>query len=56
MTMREVEHEITVRAPAREVYRLIAEVENWPLIFPPSVYVEQEPLGEGESGIRLLHD
>jgi aromatase len=37
---REVEHGITVQAPAREVYRLLAEVENWPRLFPPSVYVD----------------
>ncbi|MET9592100.1 aromatase/cyclase [Streptomyces sp. NPDC006516] len=40
MTVREVEHGITVQAPAAEVYRLLAEVENWPRLFPPSVYVE----------------
>ncbi|MEU1259427.1 aromatase/cyclase [Streptomyces chartreusis] len=40
MTVREVEHAITVQAPATEVYRLLAEVENWPRLFPPSVYVE----------------
>jgi aromatase len=40
MTVREVEHAITVHAPAAEVYRLLAEVENWPRLFPPSVYVE----------------
>ncbi len=27
-------------APAAAVYRLIAEVENWPRIFPPTVYVD----------------
>ncbi|WP_406399482.1 aromatase/cyclase [Streptomyces uncialis] len=37
---REVEHEILVSAPAPEVYRLLAEVENWPRLFPPSVYVD----------------
>ncbi|MDT9687561.1 aromatase/cyclase [Streptomyces sp. P9(2023)] len=37
---REVEHEITVSAPAKDVYRLLAEVENWPRLFPPSVYVD----------------
>ncbi|MGK9462278.1 aromatase/cyclase [Streptomyces sp. G6] len=37
---REVEHEITVRAAAQDVYRLLAEVENWPRLFPPSVFVE----------------
>ncbi|MFJ9746597.1 aromatase/cyclase [Streptomyces chartreusis] len=40
MTVRQVEHAITVEAPATEVYRLLAEVENWPRLFPPSVYVE----------------
>ncbi|MBC6456927.1 aromatase/cyclase [Actinomadura sp. HBU206391] len=36
---REMEHEVTVSAPAAAVYRLIAEVENWPRIFPPTVHV-----------------
>jgi aromatase len=40
MTTREVEHEITVSAPAEAVYRLIAEVHNWPRIFPPTIYVD----------------
>ncbi|MFE2099107.1 MULTISPECIES: aromatase/cyclase [unclassified Streptomyces] len=53
MTVREVEHEITVRAPAAEVYRLIAEVENWPRIFPPSVYVDHVERGETEERIRI---
>ncbi|MFD5268540.1 aromatase/cyclase [Streptomyces sp. NPDC058335] len=38
--LREVEHEITVSAPAAAVYRLIAEVENWPRVFPPTIYVD----------------
>lgn len=37
---RQVEHEIKVQAPAEVVYELIAEVANWPQIFPPSVHVE----------------
>ncbi|MGH3930571.1 MAG: aromatase/cyclase [Pseudonocardiaceae bacterium] len=37
---RKVEHEIKVQAPARVVYQFIAEVANWPQIFPPSVHVE----------------
>ncbi|WP_406397664.1 aromatase/cyclase [Streptomyces sp. NBC_00879] len=41
MTTREVEHEITVGAPAAEVYRLLAEVTNWPRIFPPTIHVDQ---------------
>ncbi|MFI7015945.1 aromatase/cyclase [Streptomyces sp. NPDC050164] len=45
----EVEHEITVDASAKDVYRLLEEVENWPQIFPPSVHVERvEREGEHE--------
>lgn len=37
---RHVEHEIVIAAPARAVYRLIGEVENWPRIFPPTIHVD----------------
>ncbi len=50
---REVEHDITVDAPAAELYRLIAEVENWPRIFPPSVYVDHLERGAREERIRI---
>ncbi|MFI6944578.1 aromatase/cyclase [Streptomyces sp. NPDC050422] len=53
MTVREVEHEITVHAPAADVYRLIADVTNWPRIFPPSVYVDQVEQGGHEERIRI---
>ncbi|WP_406864152.1 aromatase/cyclase [Streptomyces sp. HUAS MG47] len=51
--LREVEHEITVAAPAAAVYRLIAEVENWPRIFPPTIYVDHVERGENEERIRI---
>ncbi|MEU6056339.1 aromatase/cyclase [Streptomyces xanthochromogenes] len=50
---REVEHEITVSAPAAAVYRLIAEVENWPRIFPPTLHVEHVERGERTERIRI---
>ncbi|MFB4424425.1 aromatase/cyclase [Streptomyces sp. QL37] len=50
---REVEHEITVRAPAEDVYRLLAEVENWPRLFPPSVYVDYAEKNGNEERIRI---
>ncbi|MBZ4015355.1 aromatase/cyclase [Streptomyces purpurogeneiscleroticus] len=53
MTVREVEHEITVQAPAAEVYRLLAEVENWPRIFPPTLYVDHVEQGANEERIRI---
>ncbi|GAA2448573.1 aromatase/cyclase [Streptomyces glaucus] len=53
MTTRQVEHEITVEAPAAAVYRLIAEVENWPRIFPPTIYVDHVERGAGEERIRI---
>lgn len=51
--VREVEHEIAVSAPAKDVYRLIAEVENWPRIFPPTIYVDYLEPGDAEQRIRI---
>jgi aromatase len=53
MTTREVEHEITISAPAAAVYRLLAEVTNWPRIFPPTIYADREETGTGEERIRI---
>ncbi|WP_330290080.1 aromatase/cyclase [Streptomyces sp. NBC_00576] len=53
MTNRMVEHEITVDAPAAAVYRLIAEVENWPRIFPPTIHVDHVERGVDEERIRI---
>ncbi|MFC7303677.1 aromatase/cyclase [Streptomyces monticola] len=50
---REVEHEITVAAPATAVYRLIADVVNWPRIFPPTIYVDQVEQSGNEERIRI---
>jgi aromatase len=50
---REVEHEITISAPAAAVYRLIAEVENWPRIFPPTVFVDHVERTANEERIRI---
>lgn len=47
-----VEHEITISAPAARIYRLLAEVENWPRLFPPTIYVDRvERTGSSE----LIH-
>lgn len=53
MTTREVEHEITVGAPASAVYRLLAEVVNWPRIFPPTIHVDQVEQNGAEERIRI---
>ncbi|MFI9812614.1 aromatase/cyclase [Saccharothrix variisporea] len=50
---REVEHRIEVRAPAEVVYGFVAEVANWPQIFPPSVHVEHLERGEREERIQI---
>ncbi|MFF3916340.1 aromatase/cyclase [Streptomyces sp. NPDC001852] len=52
-TRREAEHEIMVAAPAEDVYRLIAEVENWPRIFPPTVHVDHVERVPQEEVIRI---
>jgi aromatase len=51
--LREVEHDITVSAAAADVYRLIAEIENWPRIFPPTVYADYAERSEQEERIRI---
>ena len=50
---REVEHQITVNAPARAAYALIADVENWPRLFPPSVHVQRLDVSGSEERIRI---
>jgi aromatase len=50
---REVEHRITINAPAAEIYRLIAEVENWPMLFPPTIFVDRVDLSETSERIRI---
>src|ERR1035437_2247826 len=51
--LRKVEHEITVCAGAPDVYRLIADVENWPRIFPPTVYADYVECSGQEERIRI---
>ncbi|ONK09318.1 aromatase/cyclase [Streptomyces sp. MP131-18] len=51
--LREVEHEITVSAPAAAVYRLIADVANWPAIFPPAIFVDHVERSERNERIRI---
>ena len=51
--MREVEHEIAVSAPAGAVYRLIADVVNWPQVFPPTVHVDQLEHNGSRERIRI---
>ncbi|MGW6984323.1 aromatase/cyclase [Streptomyces sp. NPDC054932] len=49
----EVEHEITIAAPAKAVYQLLLEVENWPQMFPPSVHVERLEVNGEHERIRI---
>jgi len=53
MTTREVEHEITVGAPAAAVYQLLADVSNWPRIFPPTIHVDRVEAQGAEEKIRI---
>ncbi|MFD7923232.1 aromatase/cyclase [Streptomyces sp. NPDC059740] len=49
----ETEHRITVGAPADVVYDLIADVRNWPRIFPPTIHVDRTDLGSQQERIRV---
>jgi aromatase len=50
---RQVEHQIKVLAPTDSVYELIADVTQWPRVFPPTLHVEHVQRGESEERIRL---
>ncbi|UQA97344.1 aromatase/cyclase [Streptomyces halobius] len=47
------EHRITVQAPARTVFGLIANIEAWPRVFPPTVHVDVLKRTAGEERIRI---
>ncbi|MFE7898056.1 aromatase/cyclase [Streptomyces sp. NPDC057424] len=51
--LREVEHEITIEAPATTVYGLIESVTNWPHVFPPTIHVEQLESTGRQERIRI---
>jgi aromatase len=51
--LREVQHEVTVHAPGDVVYELLAEVANWPMLFPPTVYVDHLERSGNEERIRI---
>ncbi len=48
-----VEHTIEVDAPAADIYRLLAEVENWPRLFHPTIHVDHVERGERSERIRI---
>lgn len=50
---KETEHTISVRAGAKDLYRLIADVENWPLLFPPTIHVRIEERREDSERMRI---
>lgn len=51
--LREVEHQTTVRAPASAAYALIADVDNWPWLFPPSVHVQRLHVSGSAESVRI---
>ncbi|MFD6065853.1 aromatase/cyclase [Amycolatopsis lurida] len=53
MTNREVRHEITVAAAPETIYRLLADVEHWPTLFPPTVHVDVVERGGSSERIRI---
>jgi aromatase len=51
--VRRTEHRVTVQAPTRDVYRVIADVARWPAIFTPTVHAERLEFDGTEERIRL---
>ncbi|GAA2905262.1 SRPBCC family protein [Streptosporangium fragile] len=52
-TTHRTEHQITVAAPAQDVFGLIADVTEWPRAFPPTVFADHVERGETEERIRI---
>ncbi|MFH8699414.1 aromatase/cyclase [Streptomyces chartreusis] len=52
-TMRSTEHSITVAAPARRVYDIVARAADWPHHFTPTVHVEVLESGGDEERLRI---
>ncbi|PZS25681.1 MAG: cyclase [Pseudonocardiales bacterium] len=50
---RVVEHKTTILAPAEAAYHIIANVTDWPRIFPPTVHVEYVEQNENEERIQI---
>ncbi|MEY6563489.1 aromatase/cyclase [Streptomyces sp. PGLac3x] len=46
-------HEIKISAPAETVYRMLAQAEEWPRLFPPNIYVAHVERGQSEERIRI---
>lgn len=53
MTTRHVEHFIDIDVPASGVYTTLADVQNWPRVFPPTVHVDHIERGRHEERIRI---
>ncbi len=52
-TTRSVTHETTIAVPAKEIYRLLADVENWPVLFGPTVHVECLERAAGSERVQI---
>ncbi|MFO7284410.1 MAG: aromatase/cyclase [Thermobifida fusca] len=50
---REDRHTIVVQAPAARVYELIADVEQWPQLFPPTIHAERIEHSGNQERIRI---
>ncbi|BCY13447.1 aromatase/cyclase [Actinoplanes sp. L3-i22] len=50
---RTTEHDIVVAAPATKIYQLLADIRNWPRIFPPTIHVEHFPESERDERIQI---
>lgn len=48
-----VRHSVTVKAPAHTVFDLVADVAQWPLVFPPTIHAEQLERTGPDERIRL---
>lgn len=48
-----MEHSIDITRAPEDVYGLLADVESWPRLFPPTVHLDREDLGGGAERIHI---
>lgn len=48
-----MEHTIEITRPAEDIYGLLADVESWPRLFPPTVHLDREDLGGRAERIHI---
>lgn len=48
-----MEHSTEIHRPAEEIYQLLAMAEDWPRVFPPTIFLRQEAVDETSELVHI---